>query len=79
MTVARKFAIEVIEKRRKYLLEQNSASNNNNYNGDGRQNKGMCFVDILLQSTIDGQPLTNEDMVDQMHTFMIGVSIERII
>lgn len=73
MRIARQFVIDVIENRLQYLLKQNSDPNNHDLKGDN--GKGMCFVDILLQSTIDGQPLSNEYILDETHTFMIGVSI----
>lgn len=31
--------------------------------------KRMTFLDVLLQSTIDGQPLSNEDIREEVDTF----------
>lgn len=68
--IVHEFAVKVIENRRKFLLQKNPTDDNNN---DAAMSKGMCFVDILLQSTIDDQPLSDQDILDQMRTFMIGV------
>ncbi|XP_055325682.1 cytochrome P450 4d2-like [Sitodiplosis mosellana] len=73
MAIARDFAMQVIENRRKFLLQQNTANNSDSVDQeDGGKAKAMCFVDTLLQSAIDGEPLSNEDILDQMHTLMIG-------
>lgn len=34
--------------------------------------KEMTFLDILLQSSIDGQPLSNLDIRDEVSTFILG-------
>lgn len=81
MAIARNFTVKVIENRRNFLL--NAAINNNDDDEEDREDggkiKGLCFVDILLQSTINGQPLPNEDILDHMHTLMIGVSVSNTV
>lgn len=71
MKIARDFTVNVIENRRKFLLQQNRTNNN-----EDEISKGMCFVDMLLQSTVDDQSLSDQDILDQMHTFMIAVSLQ---
>lgn len=77
MAIARNFTVKVIENRRNFLI--NAANNNNDDDEEDREDggkvKGLCFVDILLQSSINGEPLRNQDILDQMHTLMIGVSV----
>lgn len=70
-----KYAIEVIEARRKILLQTNI----DKYSDENDQDKsnGMCFIDVLLQSAIDGLPLTNEEILDEVQTFMIAVSVSK--
>lgn len=73
IAIARNYSIEVIEKRREVLLQQNQINQINDEN-----NKGMCFVDSLLRSTIDGETLSNEQILNEAQTFMIAVSIQII-
>lgn len=67
------YAIDVIETRRKLLLQKlNTETLNNEHNED--KNNGKCFLDILLQSVIDGLPLTNDEILDEVQSFMVAVS-----
>lgn len=73
------FTNEIIEKRRQYLINKQKTEDNkshgNVFEDDviGRSKK-MVFLDILLQSTIDGKPLTNEEILEETDTFLFAVS-----
>nr|WCC58127.1 cytochrome P450 [Pharsalia antennata] len=60
----------VIDSRKKEL-----ASNRAQYNDEADdigQKKKMAFLDILLRSTIDGEPLSREDIREEVDTFMFA-------
>lgn len=83
------FADEIIEKRRAYLINQQQKSTNG-INGNGisahaddknvddnsdlNGSKKMVFLDVLLQATVDGRPLSNEEIIEEANTFMFAVS-----
>lgn len=80
------FADDVIRKRRQELIDGANKVNNNEDGGVAaeaaaaaddelgiRKNKSRALLDILLQSTIDGKPLSDEDIRDEVNTFMFGV------
>lgn len=70
----KKYAIDVIEARRKLLLQKIAIETLSDQN-DVDKNSGMCFIDVLLQSFIDGLPLTNEEISDEVQSFMAAVSL----
>ncbi|XP_055380312.1 cytochrome P450 4d2-like [Condylostylus longicornis] len=67
------FTENVIKKRRKELEE---SLNNGNFKQDTSEDnyygnkKRMALLDVLLQSTIKGEPLTNSDIREEVDTFM---------
>lgn len=67
------YTTSVIEKRKKELEE------NANYNAidaktnDNRVRKRLAFLDLLLQCELDGKPLTNEEIREEVDTFMFEV------
>lgn len=65
------FTDKVIIARREKLFN-GSVSVANDEEGFGGRKK-MALLDILLQSTIDGQQLTNEDIREEIDTFMFEV------
>ncbi|XP_017787229.1 PREDICTED: probable cytochrome P450 4d14 isoform X2 [Nicrophorus vespilloides] len=62
------FSLGIIEKRRKFLESRHSVDENE-CDEFGKRRK-MTFMDILLKSTINGKPLTNEEIRQEVDTFL---------
>lgn len=66
ITYINSFVDNVIEERRKKLINEN----NNQTAANADTKKRPALLDILLQSQIDGIPLSNEDIQSEVKTFM---------
>lgn len=66
-----KWTDKIIEKRRQDLLEGIASIKLQGYAEVGQKDK-MALLDILLQATVDGKPLTNEDIREEVNTFMFA-------
>lgn len=63
------FSDSVIVSRRKELLENQTETPEANENDVGAKKK-RALLDVLLQSTVDGQPLSDADIRDEVNTFI---------
>lgn len=72
MKILHGFTDSVIAKRKSELLNSKPDQADNNDNEFGIKKK-TAFLDLLLQSTIDSQPLSNEDIREEVDTFMFEV------
>jgi cytochrome P450 family 4 len=63
------FTTKIIHQRRA-LVQREKAENLKNLDDDDvGLKKKMCLLDVLLQSTVDGQPLTDADIQEEVDTF----------
>lgn len=64
------FSNDVILRRRAYLMAKKSGDDNNDESDDQ-----IVFVDSLLQGAVDGEPLENDAILDQVNTLTFNVSV----
>lgn len=64
------FTENIIEERRNTLVENATSFTSSDIVDDVGTKRKMALLDVLLQSTIDGKPLTNEDIREEVDTFM---------
>ncbi|XP_066993573.2 cytochrome P450 4C1 [Anabrus simplex] len=60
----------VIKKRREELLKQNEKKSEKTNEGDFGEKKRMALLDLLLQCSQNGTPLSNDDIREETDTFM---------
>lgn len=63
------FTRQIIEKRRNMLIDEDIDIKDLDDDSIGTKKK-LAFLDILLKSTVDGQPLSNADIAEEVDTFM---------
>lgn len=72
LKVLHEFTDSVIATRRHELANSIKTESDGNENEFGIKTK-TAFLDLLLQSTIDGESLSNEDIREEVDTFMFEV------
>lgn len=70
MKVLHGFTDKVIRERRQKLINQEKIANDKS---DEKTRKDGTFLDILLQGSVDGKPLSNLDIREEVDTFMFEV------
>ncbi|XP_058978259.1 cytochrome P450 4d1-like isoform X1 [Musca domestica] len=70
LAVLHGFTEKVIVQRREELLKAQEAGKLDAADEDTGSKRKMAFLDILLQSQVDGKPLTNMDIREEVDTFM---------
>lgn len=78
LKIVHDFTDDVIVKRREELIQRSNSNKlyneKTNEESDLGIKKRMAFLDVLLQSTIEGMPLSNIDIREEVDTFMFEVS-----
>lgn len=67
--IMHEFTTKIIEDRRKILSEEKAENLENLDDDDVGLKKKMCLLDVLLQSKIEGKPLSNDDIQEEVDTF----------
>lgn len=62
--------IKMIQERREQLLQ----CQEDNIDMDDNRKKKTLFLDILLNATVNGEPLSDIEIRDEVNSFMFGVS-----
>ena len=76
LQVLHSFADDVIRKRRQELTENPNRVNHDAYDDTFDEigiRRKRVLLDVLLQSTIDGEPLSDLDIREEVDNFMFGV------
>jgi cytochrome P450 family 4 len=72
LKIAQEITDSVISKRRKELIKIDASQTSPEKEDNIEEKKKMVFMDILLKSTIDGKPLSNADIREEVITFMFA-------
>uniref|UniRef100_A0A182QT36 Uncharacterized protein n=1 Tax=Anopheles farauti TaxID=69004 RepID=A0A182QT36_9DIPT len=64
------FTTKIIQSRRQELMARGGVADADDENDDLGTKRRMAFLDVLLQATIDGRPLTDREIQEEVDTFM---------
>lgn len=73
LKVLHDFTNSVIEKRKlelKHTINESTSNQVDEFTSKGK----FSFLDLLLTTTVDGRPLTQEEIRDEVSTFLFAVS-----
>ena len=70
INILHSFTREIVENRRKTVLEEDEESEINLEDDSVGIKKKLALLDVLLKSSIDGKPLTNPEIAEEVDTFM---------
>lgn len=72
LKILHEFSDSVIVSRREKLMQEEKAKDGVQENEFGEKKK-LALLDVLLQSQVDGKPLSNNDIREEIDTFMFEV------
>lgn len=70
LKVLHSFTREIVEKRRETILNDDKAGEVYYLDEDVGIKKKLALLDVLLKATVDGKPLTNAEIAEEVDTFM---------
>lgn len=73
LKVLHSFTNEIVENRRKSIVKEDVEVKLNYQDQEDEDvgiKKKMALLDVLLRATVDGKPLTNAEIAEEVDTFM---------
>lgn len=67
--IIHEFTTKIIQERRLKLSQEKSDPLDNIFDDDVGLKKKMCLLDVLLRSTVEGKPLSDSDIEEEVGTF----------
>lgn len=77
MDILRKFNQTIISQRKELIAAQQKENNNDSTKEDDEMapKRRPVFLDLMLTTTVDGVPLTDQEIGDEVSTFVFAVRI----